>query len=69
LLEHQRRRYGKRLGFTKPGSQEAGQDQHSLTVQRPPQINFALDVDNVALAGMDTSGDAGGMTKGEISQL
>ena len=69
LLKHQAHRQCQWLVAGVAFGQEAGQDQHPLGVDRARQLDLALDVEQLALAQPAGGGDAGGLGKGEITQV
>ena len=50
-------------------AQIALQDQHTLVVDMPAHLDFALDVDDALLADADRGRDAAGPAEADIPQL
>src|SRR5271167_3270212 len=58
LLEDKAGVERKRPGAAEPPAEKAAQDQHALGMQRAAELDFALDVDDLAATQPDAGGDA-----------
>src|SRR5215472_2188224 len=58
----------KRPGAAEPAAEKAAEDKHALGVQRTAELDFALDVDDLAASEPDACGDAGRVAKRETAE-
>src|SRR5208282_1717581 len=68
LLEDEAGVERKRPGAAETPTEKAAQDQHTLGMQRAAELDFALDVDDLAASEPDSGGNAARVTKRETAE-
>src|SRR5262249_57806538 len=58
----------KRPFLAEAPAEKAGKDQHPFGMQRPAELDLALDIDDFAAAEPDPGGDATGIAKAETAE-